>query len=170
MTSKNNRAPLLCHVRLCAPFQSYWRIQSSLTLKFDRRPWETVRRLFPASSNCVHRFVVINALKLDLQSVNAQLGYKSAFLSRVPLNLDGWPWKTIGHLSYATSSFVQSGNTHFGSKSAIFCPVVPWNLADDLEKWYSTIPFPHQALCIISSPHVNLDLWSGNGSIGFWPL
>ena len=28
------------------------------------------------------------------------------FLSRVTLKFDGWPWKTISHLSYATSSFV----------------------------------------------------------------
>ena len=28
-------------------------------------------------------------------------------LSRVTLKLDGWPWKTIGHLSFAVSSFVQ---------------------------------------------------------------
>ena len=28
-------------------------------------------------------------------------------LSRVTLKFDGWPWKTIGHLFYATSSFVQ---------------------------------------------------------------
>ena len=55
------------------------------------------------------------------------------FLSRVTMKLDVWPWKTIGHLSYATSSFVhhfvpigefklelQSGNAQFGSKFTIF--------------------------------------------------
>ena len=54
------------------------------------------------------------------------------------LKFDGWPWKTIGHPSYATSSFahhfkaidefkleLQSGNAQFGSKSAIFCPCDP---------------------------------------------
>ena len=30
----------------------------------------------------------------------------SHFLSRVTLKFDGWPWKIIGHLCYATSSFV----------------------------------------------------------------
>ena len=67
------------------------------------------------------------------------------FFSRVTLKFDGWPWKTIGHIIYTTSSFVhhfksigelklklQSGNTQFGSKSAIFCPVWPWNLMDNL--------------------------------------
>ena len=28
-------------------------------------------------------------------------------LSRVTLKFDGWPWKTIGHLPFAVSSFVQ---------------------------------------------------------------
>ena len=69
------------------------------------------------------------------------------FLSRVTLKFDVWPWKIIGHLYYATSSFVhhfvaigdfklelQSGNAQFGSNSTIFRAVWPWNLRDDLEK------------------------------------
>ena len=69
------------------------------------------------------------------------------FLSRVTLKFDVWPWKTIGHLFYATSSFVhhfvaigdfklelQSGNAQFGSNLTIFRAVWPWNLTDDLEK------------------------------------
>ena len=68
-------------------------------------------------------------------------------LHRVTLKFDGWPWKTIGHLSFAVSSCVQhfiaigefklelqSGNTQFGSNSTIFRTVWPWNLTDDLEK------------------------------------
>ena len=63
------------------------------------------------------------------------------------LKFDGWPWKTIGHLFYATSSFVhhfgaidelklelQSGNAQFGSKSTIFLAVWPWNLTDDFQQ------------------------------------
>ena len=69
------------------------------------------------------------------------------FLSGVTLKFDGWPWKTIGHLFYATSSFVhhfraidefklelQSRNAQFGSKLTIFLALLPWNLTDDLEK------------------------------------
>ena len=54
-------------------------------------------------------------------------------LWRVTLKFDRWPWKTIGHLFYATSSFVyhliaigefklelQSGNAKFASKSTVF--------------------------------------------------
>ena len=69
------------------------------------------------------------------------------FSSHVTLKFDGWPSETIGHLFYIASSFVhhsitigefelklQSGNAQFGSKSAIYCPVWPWNLMDGLEK------------------------------------
>ena len=69
------------------------------------------------------------------------------FWSRVTLKFDGWPSKTIGHLFYATSSFVhyfvaigefklelQSRNAQSGSNSTLFSAVWPWNLTDDLEK------------------------------------
>ena len=68
------------------------------------------------------------------------------FFSRVTLRFDAWPWKTIGHLFYATSSFVhhfvaigdfklelQSGNAQFGSNLTIFRAVWPCNLTYDLE-------------------------------------
>ena len=68
-------------------------------------------------------------------------------LYRVTLKFDGWPWKTIGHLSFAVSSFVQhfiaigefklelqSGNAQFGSNWTIFRAVWPCNLTYDLEK------------------------------------
>ena len=70
-----------------------------------------------------------------------------AFLSRVTLKFDGWPSKTMGHLFYATSSFVhhfvaigefwlelESGNAQSGSNSTLFRAVWPWNLTDDLQK------------------------------------
>ena len=57
----------------------------------------------------------------------------------VTLKFDGWPWKTIGHLSFAVSSFVphfiaidecklelQSGNAQFGSNSTVFRAAWPW--------------------------------------------
>ena len=61
------------------------------------------------------------------------------------VKFNDWPWKTIGHLFYSTSSFVhhfvtigvlklelQSGNAQFGSNLTIFRSVWPWNLRDDL--------------------------------------
>ena len=60
------------------------------------------------------------------------------FLSRVTLQFDVWPWKTIGHLFCATSSFLhhfvaigdfklelQSGNAQSRSNSTIFRAVWP---------------------------------------------
>ena len=109
----------------------------------------------------------------DRPSNLAQIWSKSSFFSaRVTLKFDVWPRKIIGHLFYTTSSFVyhfksigefklksHSGNAQFGSKSAIFCPLWPWNLMDDLGKQYGTSSIRHQALCIISNPSVNWN-WS----------
>ena len=67
------------------------------------------------------------------------------FFIRVTLQLDVWPWKTIGHLFYSTSSFVhhfvaigefklelQSGNAQFGLNSKILEPC-------DLDIWRMTL-------------------------------
>ena len=72
------------------------------------------------------------------------------------LKFDWWPRKIIGHLFYITPSFVHhlkplgeyerqllSWNTQLGSKSAIFCPVWPWNSMDDLKN------NSHALLCYI---------------------
>ena len=112
MTLKHNRAPLLCCFKLCVSFHSRWWIQTGVTIQ---------RR-----------------------SIRVKIGN---LLSRVTWNFYGWLWKTIGHLFYTTLSLVhhfkatdglklelQSGNAQFGSKSALFCPVWPGNLTDDLEK------------------------------------
>ena len=85
------------------------------------------------------------------------------FQSRVTLQFHVWPWKTIGHLFYATSCSMhhfiangefklelQSGNAQFGSKSSIFLAVWPCNLTYDLEKQQGTSSMLLQALYIIS--------------------
>ena len=111
-------------------------------------PWKTIGHLFYATSSFVQYFIPIGEFKLELQSGNAQFGSNSTIFRAV------WPWnltdhieKKIGHLLYATSSFVQhfhaigefklelqSGNAQSGSNSMIFSAVWPWNLTDDLEK------------------------------------
>ena len=68
-----------------------------------------------------------------------------AFFSCVTLKFDGWPSKTIGHLFYVTSSFVQhfvaidefklelqSGNAQSGSNATLLEPC-------DLEIWRMTL-------------------------------
>ena len=102
------------------------------------------------------------------------------YFSRVTLKFDWWPWKTIGHIFYATLSFVhhfvpigefklklQSGNTQFGSNSAIFRAVWPWNLTCDLENtghlYYATSSSMHHFVVI---GVFKLELHSGNDQSG----
>ena len=101
-------------------------------------PWKTIGHIFYATWNWAHNFVAISQFKLELQSGNTQLRSKSAISGPMsPWNLTDDLEKTIEQLFHATSSFVrhftttgefklglQSGNAQFGSKSAIFCPVI----------------------------------------------
>ena len=71
----------------------------------------------------IHRWIQTEVTLRKL-SIRVEIGH---FLSLVTLKFDGWPWKTIGHLFYTTSSFVhqlksigelklklQSSNAKFG--------------------------------------------------------
>ena len=120
-----------------------------VTVKFDGWPRKTIGHFFYTMSSFVHHFKSIGEFKLDLQSINAQFGSKLVKYYPMTLKFDGWPWKTIGHLFYAASSFVQhfvaigefklelqSGNAQSGSNSTIFRAVRPWNrnFTDDPQK------------------------------------
>ena len=121
---------------------------SCVTLKFDWWPWKTIGHIFNPISSFVYHFIPIGEFKLESQSANTRFGSKlTIFFSRVTLQFDVWPWQTIGHLFYATLSFLnhfnaigkfklkfKSRNAQFGSKSTIFWDLWPWNLTDDLEK------------------------------------
>ena len=139
-----------------------------MTLKFDGLPWHVIG----------HLPMLLKALYIIMQPAfywnwsyspeTLNSGENLQFLSCLTLIFDRWPWKTVGPLFYPTSSFVhhfiaicefklvlQSRNAQVGSKLAMFCPVWPWDLMDDLTKLQGTSPMPHQALYIISSPYVN---------------
>ena len=162
----NYRVPLLHYIKLRASYKTPRWIQTRVTvrkrsmwakigdfftrvtLKFDGWRWKTIEHLVYVTSSFAHHFIAIGEFKLELQPGNAQLRQNSRiFLFHATLEFDGWPWKTIEHLVYVTSSFVhhfiaicefklglQSGNAQFGLKSEIFCPMWPWNLTNDLEK------------------------------------
>ena len=166
MTLKNYRASLICYFKICAAFHSHGRIQigvtvrkypiwvkiddffSRVTFKLDGWPWTTIRHLFYDTLSFVHHINAIAKFKLKLQSGNTQFGSKpTIFFSCVTYKLDGWPWKTIGHLFYEILSFVhhfnaigkfklklQSGNPQFVSNLTNFWAVWPCYLTDDLEK------------------------------------
>ena len=104
--SKNNRAPLLYYIKLCASFQIHWWIQTGVTvrkrsirvkigdflfcvtLKFDGWPWKPIGHLFYTTSSFVHHFKAMGEFKLELQSGNTQFRSKSAFF--VPWDLQIW--------------------------------------------------------------------------------
>ena len=112
MTSKNNRAPILYYIKLCALFKSHRRKQIGVTvqkrstrvkisnffppvtLKFDGWPRKTIGHLFYTMLSFVHHLKTMGEFKLELQSGKAQ----------------------------------------FGSNSMIFCPLWPWNLVDDIQQ------------------------------------
>ena len=117
-----------------------------MTSKFNGWPRKIIGHLFYTTSSFVHHFKSISEFKLELQSGNAQFGSKSTiYFSRVTLQFNGWPWKTIGHLFYAASSFVhhfvaigefklvlQSGNANLGQIRRFLEPC-------DLEIWWMTL-------------------------------
>ena len=161
-----NRAPLLCYFKLCAAFRSHWWIQTRATVR--KRPiWVKFRRflepcdleIWPmtlqnnrapllcyyklCASFHTHWWIQI-WVTVRKRSIRVKI---EDFFSRATLKFDGWPRKTIGHLFYATSSFVQhfiaigefklelqSGNAQSGSNLTIFRAVGPWNSTDDLQK------------------------------------
>ena len=120
-----------------------------MTLKIDGWPWKTIGHLSYAASSFVHHdhFIAIGKFKLELRVRKRSIRVKICdFLSRVILTIDGWPWKTIGHLFYSMSNFVhqfksigegklelQSGNAQFASKLVFFFVV------RDLEIWWMTL-------------------------------
>ena len=139
---KNNRVPLLYNFKLCASFQSHRWIKtwvtvpflSRVTLKFNGWPWKITGHLFYSASSFVHHFIAISDKQTGVSVRKRQIWVKiDDFLSRATLIFDRWPWKTIGHLFYATPSVVyhfkaigefnlelQPGNAKFGSNSTIF--------------------------------------------------
>ena len=121
MTLRNNRAPLLYYIKLCASFQSHSWIQtavpvqkcsicvkiadflSRVTLKFDG--WQTIWHLFYATSSFVNHFKAIGEFKLEWQSGNAQFRSKSAIFIPCDLEISQMTLKNNRHLLYTTSTF-----------------------------------------------------------------
>ena len=84
-----------------------------MTLTFGGWLPETIGHFFYVTSSFMYHFKAIGKIKLEVQSGNAKFGSKLViFLSHVTSKFDRWPWKTTGHLSYTTSSFVH----HFIAK------------------------------------------------------
>ena len=138
-------APLPYYINLCLSFQIHWWNQIGVTVR-KRSIWVKI----------------------------------CDYCSVWPWNLTDHFWKTIGYLFYTTSGSVchfkvmgefkmelQSGNAQFGSQSAIFLRVLPWNFTDNLKTirhLFHTAPSPVQHSMAISE--FTLGLQSGNAQFG----
>ena len=104
---------------------------------------ENIGHLFYTTLSFVHRFEAVVEFKLELQSGNAQFGSKPAIvLTHMTLKFDGWPWKTIGHLFYASfhhHMWIKTGATfrkrpiRIKIGDFVSCDLEIWR-TDDLEK------------------------------------
>ena len=117
----------------------------------------------------MHYFISIGEFKrvtVRKRSIRVKI---DNFMPYATLEFDWWPWKSIGHLSYAASSSMhhfitigefkmelQSGNAQFGSKSKICLSCV-------LEMWRTTLKntraplISYIKLCASSRRH----MWTG---------
>ena len=79
----------------------------------DLEIWWMTSKIFREHLLCMYYFKLCASFQIHQwiqtevtvwkRSIRVKIGN---FLSRVTLKFDGWPWKTIGHLFYTTSSFV----------------------------------------------------------------
>ena len=162
MTLKNNRAPLLCCFQLCAWFICHMWIQTgvrvrkqlswvltSVTLTFDLWPWPFAWTSLLTMVITPENFMMIRWWEHGEKGVtDRQTDGRTDGRTDWTSHIAAWSQlETIGHLFYATSSFVQhfvpigefklelqSGNAQSGSNLTIFKAVWPWNLTDDLQK------------------------------------
>ena len=166
MTLKNNRAPLLSNIKLYVKFRHHMWIQTgvtvrkrsswvvtSVTLTFDLCPWPFAWTLPWSMVITIESFMMIRWWEHSQKGVtdgqtDRQTDGRTDRRTENTIHRAAWSQlKTIGHLSYPTSSFVhhfvsigefklelQSGNAQSGSNWTVFRAVRPWNLRDDLEK------------------------------------
>ena len=162
MTLKNNRAPLLSNIKLYASFHHRMWIQTgvtvrkrlswvvtSVTLTFDVWPWPFAWTLLWSLVITPENFMMIWWWEHSQKGVtDRQTDRRTDGRMENTICRAAWSQlKTIGHLFYATSSFMhhfiaigeiklelQSGKAQSGSNSTLFRAVWPWNLMDDLQR------------------------------------
>ena len=120
---KNDRAPLLYYIKLCASFQIYRWIQTEvivqkcsirvkigdffvpcdleiwcMTLENNRTPLLYYIKLCASFRS---HWWIKTGVTVRKHPIRVKIWI---FLSRVTLKFEGWPWKTIGHLFYVVST------------------------------------------------------------------
>ena len=161
MTLKNNRAPFLSIIKLYASFHHHMWIQTgvtvrkrlsgvvtSVTLTFDLWPWPFAWTSLLSLVITPENFMMIRWWEHSQKGVtDGRTDRRTDGRTDWTIHRAAWSQlKTIGHLFYATSSFVhhfvaisefklelESGNAQSGSNSTLFRAVWPWNSTDDLQ-------------------------------------
>ena len=155
-------------VQKCSIWAKIGNFLSHMTLKLEKMTLTNNRALFLYHFKlCASfQFIAFNDFKLELHSGDTQFGSKSLMiLSHVTLKLDGWPRKTIGHLFYATASFVhyflamceyklelRSGNAQTGAKFILTSVISTF----DLRRWPLSWP---SLLSMVITPEDFIMIW-----------
>ena len=178
------RAPLLCYFKLGAAFRSHWWIQTGVTsgnAQFGSKstlilavwPCNLTDDLQKAPFLCYFKLCVSFRSHWWIQTGvtvrKRPIWVKfDDFKSRATLKFDGWLCKTIGHLFYATSSFMH----HFvvigefklqssGSNSTLFRDLEIWRMTfkNNRAPLHATSSFVHH---FVANGEFKLELQSGN--------
>ena len=150
MTLKNIRARLPCNFKPCAPCRNHQSIQTGVTV-WKRPIWVKISKFFitcvlkiwwmtltnnRAPLLCYFKLCAFfhnhRLIQTWVRAQKCPIWVKICyFVSRVTLKFDRWPWKTIGHLFYATSSFVHQFIAIWEFSYSYFSPLWPWHVTSE---------------------------------------
>ena len=100
MTLKNNKAPFLYHIKLCAAFQSHWHIQTEFTvrkrsIRFMKNNRAPLLCCFNLCASFHGQWWIQTVVTVRKRPIWVKI---NDFISCVTLKFDRWPWRTIGYL------------------------------------------------------------------------
>ena len=144
MTLKNNKAPLLYYIKLCASFQIHRWIQTGVTVRkcsiwvkigdffCPAWPWNLTDDLENNRAPLLYYITLCAAFQSHWYiqtgvTVRRCSHYGTSSILRQALCIISKP-SVKSNLSYSLEMLYLGKNWRF------FCPVWPWNLMDDLEK------------------------------------
>ena len=157
----------LSYIQLCASFPSHLSVQNGVTVRkrdirvkisdffvpCDLEIWRMTLKDNRAPLLCYFRLCasfhshlwIQNGVTVRKRQIWVKIG---DFFSCVTLKFDEWPWKTIGHLCYATSNFMHYfiairavQNRVTVRKPQIWVKIGDFSVLFDLDPWPLTLTF-----------------------------
>ena len=198
MTSKNNKAPLLYYIKLCASFQIHWWIQTGVTirkcsmwvkigdffvlpdleiwwmiLKNKKAPLLYYIKLCAAFPSHWH---IQTGVTVQKRSIQVKIGN---FLSRVTLKIDVWPWKQLDTSSIQrqalciTSNPLVKSNLSYSLETLKLGKNCQFFFPHDLENWRMTVKTNRAPLLccfnLCASFHSQWQIKTG-ATVRKWPI